>query len=46
MDQIEKDLTVSMEQYEDEEIHKLKEKSDNCLWANFFGLEGFFPPQQ
>ncbi len=41
MDQIEKDLTVSMEQYEDEEIHKLKEKSDNCLWANFFGLKGF-----
>lgn len=42
MEQIEKDLTVSMEQYEDEEIHKLKEKSDNCLWANSFGLEGFF----
>lgn len=42
MDQIEKDLTVSMEQYEDTEIHKLKEKSDQCLWANFVGLEGFF----
>lgn len=42
MDQIEKDLTVSMEQYEDKEIHKLKEKSDECLWANMSGLEGFY----
>lgn len=42
MDQIEKDLTVSMEQYEDKEIHKLKEKSDECLWNNMAGLEGFF----
>lgn len=42
MDQIEKDLTISMEQYEDKEIHTLKEKSDNCLFANFSGMEGFF----
>lgn len=42
MDQIEKDLTISMEQYEDHEVCKLKEKANNCLWSNQTGLEGFF----
>lgn len=42
MDRIEKDLTVSMEQYEDTEVHKLQEKAGECLWRNQSGLEGFF----
>lgn len=42
MDQIKKDLTISMEQYEDVEVQKLKEKANNCMWANTWGIEGFF----
>ena len=42
MDQFEKDLTISMEQYEDKEVRKLKEKAGDCLWMNVSGLEGFF----
>lgn len=41
MDWIKKDLTISMEQYEDEQIQKLKKKSENCIWANEWGIEGF-----
>ena len=41
MDWIEKDLTISMEQYEDAEIHKLKKKAEDCIWANEWGIEGF-----
>lgn len=42
MDAIEKDLTVSIEQYENTEIRKLKAKADDCIWANMQGIEGFF----
>lgn len=42
MDAIEKDLTVSIEQYENAEIRKLKAKADDCIWANMQGVEGFF----
>ena len=38
MDWIEKDLTISMEQYEDAEIHKLKKKAEDCIWANEWGI--------
>lgn len=31
MDLIEKDLTISMEQYENAEIQKLKEKANDCM---------------
>ncbi len=41
MDWIKKDLTVSMEQCEDAQIQKLKKKSENCIWANEWGIEGF-----
>lgn len=37
-----KDLSISMEQYEDVEIHKQKEKARDCTWTNIDGLEGFF----
>lgn len=40
--QMDKDLTISMEQYEDEEIYRMKEKAYRCLWSNLDGLEGFF----
>lgn len=39
---IEKDLSISMEQYEDVKIHKQKEKAKDCTWTNIDGLEGFF----
>lgn len=41
-DKIEKDLTISMEQYEDVEVQKLKEKANDCMWANTWGIEGFY----
>ncbi len=41
MDWIKKDLTISMEQCEDAQIQKLKKKSENCIWANEWGIEGF-----
>lgn len=41
MDWIKQDLTVSMEQCEDAQIQKLKKKSENCIWANEWGIEGF-----
>lgn len=41
MDWVEKDLTISMEQFEDAEVHKLRQKSENCIWANDWGIEGF-----
>ncbi len=41
MDWIKKDLTVSMEQCEDAQIQKLKKKSENCIWTNEWGIEGF-----
>lgn len=39
---LEKDLSISMEQYEDSEVHKLREKASDCVWRNLDGLEGFF----
>lgn len=42
MDHIKKDLTISMEQYEDAAVQKLKEKANDCMWANMWGIEGFF----
>lgn len=42
MSHIEKDLTISMEQYENAEIQRLKEKANDCMWANTWGVEGFF----
>ncbi|MDE6053360.1 MAG: hypothetical protein K2G55_06305, partial [Lachnospiraceae bacterium] len=42
MSLIEKNLTVSMEQYEDAEVQKLKAKTDECMWTNTTGIEGFF----
>ncbi|MDE7028994.1 MAG: ABC transporter ATP-binding protein/permease [Lachnospiraceae bacterium] len=42
MQEIEKDLSVSMEQYEDSSVHTLKEKADYGLWSNDYGIEGFF----
>lgn len=39
---VEKDLSISMEQYEDVEVHKQKEKARDCTWTNLEGLEGFF----
>ena len=41
MDWIAKDLSISMERYEDEEIHKLEEKANNCIFTNNWGIEGF-----
>lgn len=41
MEWIAKSLTLSMEQYEDIKIHKLMEKSNECIWANDWGIEGF-----
>ncbi|MDE6983399.1 MAG: hypothetical protein K2O99_02525, partial [Lachnospiraceae bacterium] len=41
MQEIEKDLSVSMEQYEDSSVHTLKEKADYGLWSNDYGIEGF-----
>lgn len=37
-----KNLTVSLEQYEDTEVQRLKVKSDECMWTNTTGIEGFF----
>ena len=37
-----KNLTVSLEQYEDTEVQRLKAKSDECMWTNMTGIEGFF----
>lgn len=31
-----------MEQYEDAAVQKLKEKANDCMWANMWGIEGFF----
>ena len=42
MSLIKKNLTVSMEQYEDAEVQKLKAKTDECMWTNITGIEGFF----
>ncbi|MDE7417322.1 MAG: ABC transporter ATP-binding protein/permease [Lachnospiraceae bacterium] len=42
MSLIKKNLTVSMEQYEDTEVQKLKAKTDECMWTNTTGIEGFF----
>lgn len=42
MDWIEKDLTISMEQYEDPAIRKLKERATDGIWSNDLGVEGFF----
>lgn len=42
MDLFRQDLTVSMEQFEDSEVRKLKEKSSACLGSNRVGVEGFF----
>ncbi len=42
MPPIAKDLSISMEQYEDSKIHELREKANACIWHNLDGLEGFF----
>lgn len=42
MDWIEKDLTISMEQYEDPAIRRLKERATDGIWSNDLGVEGFF----
>ena len=42
MDRFRQDLTVSMEQYEDSGVRKLREKVTVCLGSNREGLEGFF----
>lgn len=42
MQPIGKDLSISMEQYEDVEIHKQREKARDSVWSNLVGLEGFF----
>lgn len=41
MEWIAKNLTLSMEQYEDIKIRKLMEKSNECIWTNDWGIEGF-----
>lgn len=42
LDPIIKDLTISMEQTEDADIRRLKEKAGFCIWSNADGIEGFF----
>lgn len=41
MEWIAKNLSISMEQYENEEVHKLAEKANNCIFTNDRGIEGF-----
>lgn len=41
MEWIEKNLALSMEQYEDVETRKLEEKANQCIWSNDLGIEGF-----
>ena len=42
MSALEKDLSTSMEQFEDSSVHELREKANRCVWSNLDGLEGFF----
>lgn len=37
-----KNLSISMEQYENVKIHKLKENANRSIWSNLDGVEGFF----
>ncbi len=37
-----KNLSISMEQYEDSKIHKQKEMANRSVWSNLEGVEGFF----
>ena len=37
-----KNLSISMEQYEDAKIHKQKEMANRSVWSNLEGVEGFF----